>query len=73
MYESYADAVQDGMSGEAYYMSEEEIQSATMADSVQPGQFSQSKGSFSYSMNESKQPTTKTLMEGFRRHSKGEK
>ena len=52
MYESYADAVQDGMSGEAYYMSEEEIQSATMADSVQPGQFSQSKGSFSYGMNE---------------------
>ena len=61
MYESYSDAIQDGMTGEAYYMSEEEIQSATMPDSVRPGQFSQSRGSFSYSMNEGSNPSSEEM------------
>ena len=72
MYDSFYDAVMDGRSGEAYYMTDEEIEAGTMPDSVRPGQFSQSRGSFSYSMNESEQPTAKTLIEGLKKYNKGE-
>ena len=82
MYESFYDAVMSGMSGERYYMTDEEIEAGTMPDSVRPGQFSQSDqnepgygypvdGAGRYAMRESN--TIKTLMEGFEKYSKGEK
>tara|TARA_A100001015_G_scaffold309802_1_gene409920 strand:- start:532 stop:1014 length:483 start_codon:yes stop_codon:yes gene_type:complete len=82
MYDSFYDAVMSGRSGEAYYMTDEQLEAGTMPDSVRPGQFSQSNqnepgygypvdGAGRYAMRESN--TIKTLMEGFEKYSKGEK
>ena len=75
LYDSFYDAVMSGYSGEAYYMTDEQIEAGTIADSARPGRMSQSGRSNSrYIMmrRESKQHTIKNLMEGFRKYTKGE-
>ena len=81
LYDSFYSAVMSGMSGERYYMTDEEIEAGTMPDSVSPGQFSQSDqsepgygypvdGASRYAMRENN--TIKNLMEGLRKYTKGE-